>query len=170
MFVNKISFGSRIIRNDLFNWGMEQARDDAKDYQYNVNAFVNAVNYLKNDGKNDTYSLAKENGPRSLAILLLKNGEPVKKASDIEIGHSVEDVFISYVKDDLGVDVNKPITASIKQDILINEIKQSIEQTQENLSENLNKLNDIRLYSNRIREEEMKEKVKQLDSSIAYRI
>ena len=62
--INKIngnpSFTSNIIYNQILHKGFYQATIDARtDNQKRANRFANAVNYLRNDGQNDTYEVVK---------------------------------------------------------------------------------------------------------------
>ncbi len=116
--INKIngnpSFTSNIIYNQILHKGFYQATIDARtDNQKRANRFANAVNYLRNDGQNDTYEVVTKNSgyePENRCYLL-KNGEVIKKSlpNDKRLGENVMDIITNYVKKDLKHDLGNDV-------------------------------------------------------------
>lgn len=101
-----LSFTSNIIFNKTLYKGFNQAIIDARtDKTKRATRFANAISYLKNDRRNDTYEIITKNSgyePENNCYLV-KNGKIIKKSlpNDKRLGENIMDVIINYVKIDL---------------------------------------------------------------------
>ena len=129
------SFGSTIVRNDYLLKGFSQAKVDTRNNnQFAANEFINAINYLKNDGKDDVYEVVKDTRPnRSNDYALIKNDEMVKSLGYQTIGRTVMELFTQYTRFDLKAPVDKPFTKSMKQKVNINDIKYHLNEVKDQL-------------------------------------
>lgn len=114
--INKIcgglNFTSNILYNRTLDKGFNQAKIDARtDKKNDANRFANAINYLKNDGKNDIYEVQTKNSGYESAnkVYLIKNGEIICSGDWYNrLGKNVMHIINNYVKYDLNYNTDNP--------------------------------------------------------------
>lgn len=119
--MNSPSFGSTILRNKEFDESIKWAKIRNRLQRITdsgteeANEFANSLNYLLNDGKDDSYSLLKKEHTKH-GVYLLKNGEIVAYCYDVrELGINAYKVITNYVKDDLKQDVSQNLTPAMQK-------------------------------------------------------
>ena len=108
---SNINFTSRIRKSENFIKGINYAKSqlsvdnpDAIDGSY----LLNAVNIIKNDGKDDVYDIVKDKSEKG-AYILTRNDVPVYRAQNDIDGKAIGRLLEDYVESEYDVDVVAPL-------------------------------------------------------------
>jgi len=102
---NSPNFGSSIVFNKTLYQGFNRAIIEARNGNNNIaNEFANSVNYIKNDGKDDIYTVETRNSgyDRKNRCYLLKNGETIAHDDYGTLGENVMYLISCHAEEQSG--------------------------------------------------------------------